>query len=212
VVREPFCGLSHGLGAVLSLIGLPVLLYLAAGRPRHVVGIALYGLGLITLYTASALYHSLHVAPRAAGLLQRLDHAAIFLLIAGTYAPVCLVTLRGTLGWSLLAAEYTLALVGVIVVLCRLRLPDALRVVLYLFMGWLALAALGPLSAALPRAGLVWLLAGGVLYSVGTVIFATDRPHLWPGRFSAHDLWHVFVLGGSLCHFVLMARFVAPAT
>jgi len=188
-----------------------VLLYLAAGRPRHVVGLTLYGAGLIALYTASALYHSLHVAPRVAALLQRLDHGAIFLLIAGTYAPVCLVTLHGTLGWSLLAAEYTLALVGVVMVLCRLRLPTVLRVALYLIMGWLALAALGPLSAALPPAGLAWLFAGGVLYTLGTVIFATDRPHLWPGRFSAHDLWHVFVLGGSLCHYILMARFVAPA-
>ncbi len=210
-IKEPFCGYSHAMGAFLAIGALVTLLVLAQGRAWHVVSFAIYGASLIALYTASALYHSLHVAPRHAERLQRFDHSAIFLLIAGTYTPVCLVTLRGAWGWSLLSVEYGLAVIGIATCLFWKRNPDWLRVTLYVCMGWLAIIAMGPLSQALPPAALAWLVGGGVVYSVGTVIFATDWPHLWPGKFTAHDLWHVFVLGGSACHFILMLRFVAPA-
>lgn len=214
-IREPFCGLSHGAGAVLSAVALVVLLVLARGRLWHTLGFAVFGISLILLYSASALYHCLPATtPRALERLQRFDYVAIFLLIAGTYAPICLVALRGSgaWGWGLLAAQYTLAGIGIGGVLLgrrRWRLPDGVRVALYVVMGWMCVIALGPLRAALDPAALGWLLAGGLAYSLGTVIFALDRPHLWPGRFSAHDLWHLFVLGGSACHFVLMCRFAA---
>ena len=210
-LREPFCGISHGVGAALSLVGLVVLLVISRGRPWHVVSFAIYGVSLVLLYTASALYHSLRVAPRNADRLMRFDHSAIYLLIAGTYTPVCLITLRGTLGWSIFGVEWGLALTGILTTLLWKSAPDWFRVVLYLIMGWLIAATLGPLRAALPAQAFWGIIAGGVTYSVGTVIFAIDRPHLWPGRFSAHDLWHLFVLGGSACHFVTMARFIAPS-
>lgn len=210
-IKEPFCGLSHGTGVVLSVVALVALLVMAGGRPWHTVGFAIYGVSLITLYTMSTLYHTLPVSPRARVWLQRLDHSAIYLLIAGSYTPLCLVTLRGGWGWSLLGVIWGLAIAGIACSLSWHRAPQWLRVVLYVVMGWLVLLALGPLRAALSPEGLMWLVAGGVVYSVGTVIFATDKPHLWPGKFSAHDLWHLFVLGGSACHFVVMARFVAPA-
>jgi hemolysin III len=208
-LKEPFCGLSHLVGVVLSGIALVVLLLLAWGRPWHLVSFAIYGASLIVLYTASTLYHSLPVAARHADRLRRFDHIAIFLLIAGTYVPMCLVTLRGPWGWSLLAAECGMAAIGIAAVLFWANGPDWLRVALYLCMGWLAVIALAPLREALPAAALAWLLGGGVVYTAGTVILATDYPHLRPGKFTAHDLWHLFVLGGSACHFVLMLLYVA---
>lgn len=213
-LREPFCSGSHLLGAVLSVVALIVLVCLADGRIPHLIGFTLYGASLVALYTASGLYHGVFPAPHAPRRLQRLqrfDHSAIFLLIAGTYAPLCLVTLRGPWGWGLFAAEYTLALVGIVASVGQKRLPDIARITLYLVMGWLVVAVTPPLRAALPPAGLALLVGGGLTYCAGVVVFATDRPHLWPGRFSAHDLWHVFVMAGSVCHFLLMLFFIVPA-
>jgi hemolysin III len=208
-IKEPFCGLSHLAGALLSVVGLVALLILANGRPWHLVSFAIYGVSLVVLYTASALYHSLPVAPHHIHRLRRFDYSAIFFLIAGTYVPICLVPLRGAWGWSLLGAEYGMALLGSSAVLFRRRLPEGLCMVLYLVMGWLAVVAMGPLRQALQPHALGWLLGGGIAYTLGAAILARDRPHLWPGKFSAHDLWHVCVLGGSACHFVMMLCLVA---
>lgn len=203
-VKDPFCGISHAVGAVLSVAGLVALLALAHGRPRLTVGFAVYGVSLILLYSASALYHSLTLAEHHVARLQRCDFVGIFLLIAGTYTPVCLVVLRGVWGWSLLGAEWGMAAVGIAGILFLRRMPAWLRVTLYVVMGWLAVIAIAPLRRHLPPSAMTWLLAGGIAYTVGTVFYATEWPNLWPGKFEAHDLWHVFVLGGSACHFALM--------
>jgi hemolysin III len=150
------------------------------------------------------------VSERGVQRLRIFDRVGIYLLIAGTYTPLCLVPLRGAWGWSLLGVVWGLALVGSLCEIAWRRAPDWLGLVLYVLMGWLIVIAAGPLTRTLSGAGLGWLMAGGVVYSVGTVIFATERPRLWPGVFSAHELWHLFVLGGSACHFVMMVRFVAP--
>lgn len=210
-LREPFSGISHGVGALLAVAGLVALLILARGKPWHTLSFAIYGGSLILLYSASALYHLLPVSTRNLARLMRFDHSAIFLLIAGTYAPVCLVLLRGAWGWSLLTAEYVLATIGIVSVILFKSKPDWLRVVIYLGMGWLALIALPPLRSILSVPAMAWLIGGGVVYTLGTVVYATNRPHLWPGKFSAHDLWHLFVLGGSACHFVLMLYIVTMA-
>ncbi len=180
----------------------------ARGHPLKTVSFAIYGVSLVLLYTASALYHSLCVGPRAEKVLMRLDHGAIYLLIAGTYTPICLLVLRGGWGWSLFGMEWGLAAIGIGATLFWRTAPDWVRVVLYLVMGWLIVVALGPLRHALPPAALTGIVAGGIAYSVGVVVYATDRPHLWPGRFSAHDLWHLFVLGGSACHYMTVVRFL----
>lgn len=203
-VREPFSGLSHGIGALLSILGLIVLLVLAHGRLWHSVGFGIYGASLIALYAASAAYHSLHVSERGLHRLMLCDHGAIFLLIAGTYAPLCLVTLRTGWGPCLLSMEYGLAALGILCVFLFNSKPEWLRVVLYMGMGWLALLALPALRTLLPPAAVGWLVGGGVMYTVGVVFYATNRPRLWPGKFGAHDLWHVFVMAGSACHFVMM--------
>jgi hemolysin III len=209
-IKEPFCGVSHAIGAVLAVAGLCLLLWLGRGKALHLTSFSIYGASLIVLYIASTLYHTLRVGERAGYWLQRLDHSAIFLLIAGSYTPVCLLALRGAWGWSLFGIIWGLAAFGVSASLFWRSKPQWLRVTLCVVMGWLVLVAIGPLHAALPAAALWWLLAGGITYSVGTVIYAADKPHLWPGKFSAHDLWHVFVIGGSVCHFVVMARYIAP--
>lgn len=210
-VREPFCGISHFTGAVLSVAGLITLVIMARGRAWHTVAFSIYGVSLILLYTASCLYHSLHTSERGIEVLKRCDHIGIYLLIAGTYTPMCLVLLRGAWGWSMLGVEYGLAAMGIAAVLFWGRAPSWVRVVLYLCMGWLVVIAMGPVRQVIPPTAVAWLATGGILYTVGTVVYAAEWPNLWPGRFHAHDLWHVFVMAGSACHFVLMLRFVAPA-
>ena len=209
-VREPFCGLSHGLGACLAAAALVTLLLASHGDPWRIVAFALYGASLVFLYTVSALYHSLRLPEADLDRWQRVDHIAIFLFLVGGYSPLCLVSLRGPWGWSLFGTVCLLAFVGILGSRPRHGLPDWARVLLYTVMGWLALIAAAPLERALTPAGFGWLLAGGLLYTMGGFIFAADRPHLWPGRFNAHDLWHLFVLAGSACHFLVMLRYVAP--
>jgi len=209
-IREPFCGFSHGLGVLLSIAALVALLILAHGKLWQTISFAVFGVSLIVLYTASTLYHSLWVKPQQIIKLMRFDHVAIFLLIAGTYAPVCLVSLRGAWGWSLFGVEYGLAVIGIVCSLVWKGFPDWARIAIYVIMGWLIMIAIVPASHVLGPAGIAWLFAGGAAYSIGTVVFATDKPHLWPGKFSAHDLWHIFVLVGSACHFILMACVIAP--
>jgi hemolysin III len=197
-VREPFNGLSHLAGALLSLAGLLFLVAISLGKPWHLAGFAIYGASLVALYAASTLYHSLPVCPRRVEQLLVLDHVAIYLLIAGTYTPLCLVPLRGPWGWSLLTVVWGIAVVGITLRLAWRTAPEWIPVVLY------------PLGRALAPSGIAWLFAGGVVYTAGAAIFASQRPRLWPGVFSSHELWHVFVLGGSACHFVVMLLFVAP--
>ena len=209
-IREPFNGLSHLIGAVLGIAALVVLVCLARGKPWHLSAFAIYGATLILLYLASTLYHSLPVSERGVQRLRMFDRVGIYLLIAGTYTPICLVPLRGGWGWSLLGVVWGLALFGSLCELVWRTAPRWVGLGLYVVMGWLVILAVGPLMRTLTGAGLDWLLAGGLVYSVGAVIYATDRPRLWPGVFDAHDLWHVLVLSGSVCHFVVMVRFVAP--
>lgn len=203
-ISDPFSAISHMVGAGLSIAALVVLLVLAHGRPWDTVSFAIYGATLILLYTASSLHHSI----RHVNGLERLDHAMIYLLIAGSYTPMCLIILRGAWGWSIFGVEWGLAVVGVSLSIFWKKVPDALRLVLYIAMGWLIVIAIVPLRAMITNTEWYWLVAGGVTYTVGAVVFATDWPHLWPGKFHAHDLWHLFVLGGSICHFIMMLLLV----
>lgn len=211
VPRDPFSGASHLGGAGLSVGGLVVLMGAAEGKPWHLTSFAIYGASLILLYCASGLYHSLHVTPHRLEKLRAFDMVAIYFLIAGTYTPVCLISLRGSSGWILLGTVWGIALGGAAARIAWRGMPDWLSLALYLVMGWLAVGVISPLVQALPPPAIAWLLAGGVCYSVGAAVYATERPRLWPGAFGAHDLWHVFVLAGSACHFVMILVFVAPA-
>jgi hemolysin III len=209
-LKDPFASASHAVGIVLSMVALVVLLMRSKGCRTRKVSFTIYGLSLILLYTCSTLYHSLNLSPTGVLWLQRLDFCAIFLLIAGSYTPVCLITLRGRWGKFLLCSVWTMGMLGIAGTLFWWDAPAWIRVVLYVAMGWMAMLGFSPLRQGLSTPGLCWLVGGGIVYSIGTVIFVLDQPYLWHGKFTAHDLWHVFVLAGSACHFVVMSRFVAP--
>jgi hemolysin III len=209
-LREPVSGLTHLAGVLLALIALIVLLTRAGGRVDQLVAFGIFGLSLIALYSASALYHLLPVSPAATARLRRLDHMMIFILIAGTYTPVCVLALEG--GWraGLLGLVWTLALCGVALKLLWMEAPRWLSVGVYLAMGWLAVIAASAIFRAIPYGGIAWILGGGLVYSAGALIYALKRPNLVPGVFGFHELWHLFVLAGSACHFWAMLRYIAP--
>ncbi len=200
---EKFNAVTHLVGAVLALAGAIVLVVLAAvgGDPWKVVSVAIYGVTLVVLYSFSVLYHSLR--GRAKNVLRELDHQSIYLLIAGSYTPFCLVTLRGPWGWSLLGIVWGLAVLGGLLELWSSREPRILPVVIYLLMGWVVLAALIPLLKALGPAGFAWVAAGGLFYTLGIVFYALDT------RLThAHGVWHLFVMAGSATHYVAILRYV----
>jgi hemolysin III len=197
--------LTHGAGLVASLIGLPVLVIAAAahGDAAQIVGCSVFAVSLIALYSASTLYHALPLS-RAKEIFRVLDHAAVYVLIAGTYTPFTLGVLRGAWGWTLLGVVWSLAALGIVLkVLLGFRYPRA-SALLCVVMGWLAVAAIQPMVTRVPAAGLVWLLSGGLLYTGGITFYA--RAHQ---RYS-HVVWHLFVLAGSCCHFVAVLWYAAP--
>ena len=207
-IREPVNGASHLVGLLLAGAGTILLLRMAQG-PGELVAFGVYGATLILLYGASTLYHSLTLPERPRRALRTLDHIAIYFLIAGTYTPVALITLKGPLGWTLLAAVWLIALAGVPFKLFFLDAPVWLSTSTYLAMGYLALVAVVPIAHAVSFRGLAWLVAGGIAYTIGAVIYARQRPDPFPGRFGHHEIWHLLVLAGSGCHFAFMLYHVA---
>ena len=211
-LRDPVNGLTHLVGGLLASAGLIVLLAKAAstGRVDQLVAFGVFGLSLVALYTASTLYHLLPLSPARVARLRRLDHVAIFVLIAGTYTPFCLLALLGAWRWGLLALVWGLALCGVLLKVLWMDTPRWLSVVLYLGMGWVAVVAAPALLQAVPAGGMAWVLAGGLTYSAGALVYAFKLPNLIPGAFGFHELWHLFVVAGSACHFWAVLRYVAP--
>jgi hemolysin III len=209
-LREPASGLSHLAGALLGAAGLVLLIQLALahGGPRHVVGFAVFGGTMVATYLTSALYHLLDVSPEGIRRLRRCDHAAIYLFIAGSYTPFCLLPLHGWVGWSLLVVIWAMALAGVIMKLFWLEAPRWAVVGPYLVMGWMAMLCIVPLARAMPPAGMAWVFAEGAAYSLGAVVYATKRPDPLPGVFGFHEIWHLFVIAGSFCHFWAVARYL----
>jgi hemolysin III len=210
-LREPVNGLTHLAGGLLASAGLIVLLAKVAstGRVDQLVAFGVFGLSLVALYTASTLYHLLPLSPAGVARLRRLDHVAIFVLIAGTYTPFCLLALDGAWRWGLLALVWALALCGVLLKVLWMGGPRWLSVVLYLGMGWVAVVAAPALLQAVPVGGMAWVFAGGLIYSVGALVYGFKRPNPIPGVFGFHELWHLFVVAGSACHFWAVLRFVA---
>jgi hemolysin III len=200
--EEIASSVTHGVGVILSLIALPTLIIVALARHDvwQVVGGAIFGTTLLLLYGASTLYHALP-SPRAKRVFRVLDHAAIYLLIAGTYTPFALGVLRGGWGWSLLGAVWTLAAIGIVVKATWGFRAARLSTAVYLAMGWLIVVAMQPLVARIGIAGVAWLLAGGLAYSAGVVFFAWERLRY------GHMVWHLFVLAGSVFHFVAVLRY-----
>lgn len=207
--NEPASALTHLIAAVLSAFGLALLVTVAAltATAWHVVGLSVFGGALILLYVASATYHFLGHG-LAKRVMRRIDHAMIYVLIAGTYTPLCLTVLRGAWGWTLLGVIWGVALGGIILKSSGVFLPVWLSTTLYVLMGWLAVTALAPLMAAIGWAGMVWMLIGGVAYTVGALVYWLETQ--WPrkGVWGLHEWFHILIMIGSLSHFWLMWNYV----
>ena len=204
IAEEIANSITHGIGAAFSVAGLVILVVTAAlrGTVWHIVSCAVFGVSLVLLYLSSTLYHAL-TARRAKRVFRILDHASIYLLIAGSYTPFELVTLRGAWGWSLFGVVWSLAVAGIIFQSVALGRWPGFSTGVYILMGWVAVDAFRPLLHALPWPGFLWLLAGGVAYTAGVIFFAASSKF-------AHTVWHFFVLAGSVCHFCAVYFYVLP--
>ena len=206
--REPFSGFSHLFGAVLGVVGLGVLIALTWTEPGKLASMIVYGLSLILLYSASAVMHLVRAPEGALTWLNRFDHAAIYMLIAGTYTPFCYNLLSGGWRWGLLATVWGLALAGIIFKLVA-HWRRWTSTLLYLAMGWLGVIAFPQAIKVLEPAGIALVVGGGLVYSLGVIFFSLDDPANRPKWFNYHDVWHLFVLGASGLHYAAILLFVA---
>lgn len=209
-LREPVNGLTHLFAAIVALIGLVILIVLGWGEPGRVLSLVIYGVSLVLLFSASASYHLIKASPQATQRLRKFDHSAIYLLIAGTYTPICFIMFDGFWKWGLLGIVWGLAIAGIGVKIFFIKAPRWLTAGVYVLMGWLGIFAIQEMLASLPVGALVWLLAGGVVFTLGAVVYVTKFLDFIPGKFGFHEVWHIFVILGALAHFVMIAIYVAP--
>ena len=209
-IKEPVNGFTHLAGALFSVAGLTLLVTLSAinATPWHVVSFSIYGSSMILLYTASSLYHLLPLSEKVTRIFRTIDHAMIYVLIAGTYTPCCLVALRGGWGWSLFGVVWGLAVLGIAFKVFWLEAPRWISTSFYVGMGWVVIVVIYPLVQRMPLGGLLWLAGGGVFYTIGAVIYGLEKPDPWPKVFGHHEIFHLFVLAGSFCHFMLMFCYI----
>lgn len=209
-VREPANAYTHLAGVLLSIPALVMLLHKALmyGQSTHVVAFSIFGTSMVLLYLASTLYHMLPLSEKGIKLLRQLDHVMIYILIAGTYTPISLIVLDGIAGWTLFAVIWSLALLGILFKLLWFHAPSWISLVLYLVMGWAVIAVLPVLWKNFPLKANVWILAGGLAYTVGAVFYALRWPNPSPNYFNFHAIWHIMVMGGSFCFFWLMYQYV----
>jgi len=209
-VKDPVSGYTHLAGAVLSVAALTVLVVISSYRATawHVVSFSIYGASMVMLYLASSAYHLIPLKDKGTRVLKKVDHVMIFMMIAGTYTPFCLIPLRGKWGWSIFGIVWGIAALGIAFKLFFIHAPRWFSTVLYIIMGWICIVAIYPIVQTVPAGGVFWLAAGGVSYTVGAVIYVLKRPNPWPGVFGFHEIWHLFVLGGSFCHFIVMIKYI----
>lgn len=209
-LRDPLSGLTHFIAAVLAVFATVFLILRSVDpiMPWHIVTFSIFGGAMVLLYTASTLYHWLPVSDDWIRFLRRVDHSMIFFYIAATYTPICLIPLRGPWGWSLFGVIWGLAVAGIVMKIFWLSAPRWLSTAIYIAMGWLVLVGVYPLVQALSVGALFWLALGGVVYTLGAVIYATKWPNPMPKLFGFHEIFHLFVIGGTACHFVVMYYYV----
>lgn len=212
-IREPGSAITHFIAMMMAIVAATPLMVKAAMSGNHIVFIAMavFMGSMVALYGASAIYHTVNVKAGILKVFRKLDHMMIFVLIAGSYTPVCLIILDRKAGYTLLAAVWGIAIVGMITKACWITCPKWFSSIIYIAMGWSCLSVLGPLWNTLSRNAFLWLLAGGVIYTVGGVIYALKLP-IFNSRhknFGSHEIFHLFVMGGSICHFIFMYLYVA---
>jgi hemolysin III len=204
-LEELFNSITHGAGLFISIIGLILLIVFSSlyGQVNHIVSCTIFGITLVLLYTASTLYHSFR-KPNIKHFFKIMDHSCIYALIAGTYTPFMLVIVRGTLGWSIFAIVWVLTILGIVFKAFFVNRFKIISTIAYLSMGWLIIFAIKPLFHTLPGEGIIWLVAGGLAYTLGTIFYT------WKKLPFNHAIWHVFVLAGSICHFMAVFFYVVP--
>ncbi len=209
VIKDPVSGISHLIGAMLSIAALSVLVTLSANNATvwHVVSFSIYGASMILLYLASSAYHIFNLGEKGTRRLKKLDHVMIFMMIAGTYTPFCLIPLRGGWGWSIFGIVWSLAALGIVFKLFFIYAPRWLSTLIYVVMGWISIAAIYPIVKNIPAGGVAWLVAGGLMYTLGAVVYVKKKPN-FSKHFGFHEIWHLFVLAGSFCHFMTMIKYV----
>lgn len=212
-LKDPGSAITHFIGWLMAVFAAIPLLIRAATAPDHihVISLAIFIVSMILLYAASTIYHSLDISKKVNRRLRKLDHMMIFVLIAGSYTPICLIAIGGALGTKLLALVWGIAIAGIIIKAFWITCPKWFSSVLYIGMGWVCVLAFTQILNSLSPAAFGWLLAGGIIYTIGGVIYALKLP-IFDGKhknFGSHEIFHLFVMGGSLCHFVLMYFFVA---
>ncbi|NSB11953.1 PAQR family membrane homeostasis protein TrhA [Clostridium beijerinckii] len=210
-LREPINGLTHFVGAVLSLFALIAMLikvYTRGSSTITFVSVLFFGISMILLYSASATYHSVIANDKVIKILKRLDHSMIFILIAGSYAPFCLVALNGKVGINLFLAVTICAVIGIAFKLCWVTCPRWLSSSMYIGIGWFAIFAIYPMSQVLSSFGLSWLVLGGIMYTIGGIIYAlkSDKIKVW--LFGRHEIFHIFIMLGTLCHFICVFVYI----
>jgi hemolysin III len=201
-LREPVNSLTHWGGAILALAGLIALLIIGWSTPAKIISLAIYGVSLIAMFSASATYHMVRVKDKALEIFRKIDHSAIFLLIAGTYTPFCINAFTGFWKWGMLSIVWSLAIIGIVVKIFYIRAPRWVNAGIYVLMGWISVLAAGQMLAALPVWVFTWLIVGGVIYTLGAVVYATKIFNFKPGVFGFHEVWHIFVLLAAAAHFV----------
>ena len=212
-IREPGSAITHFIGMMLAVFASTPLLIKAAVSDglTAFVAMTVFMLSMIALYGASALYHSVMVKDRILRVFRKIDHMIIFGLIAGSYTPVCLIVLGGSLGYTLLTVVWTIAIIGMLIKALWITCPKWFSSIIYIAMGWVCLGVFGQLWSTLPHSAFLWLLAGGIIYTIGGVIYALKLP-IFNNRhryFGSHEIFHLFVMGGSICHFIFMYLYVA---
>ena len=213
-IREPGSAITHFIAMMMAVFAAtPLLIKAALSSDGKITLLALgiFCISMILLYGASATYHSLNISGKALRIFRKIDHMMIFVLIAGSYTPVCLIILGGKLGYTLLSVVWGIALFGMILKACWVTCPKWFSSVIYIAMGWVCLGVFGTLWNVLPHAAFGWLLAGGIIYTIGGVIYALKLP-IFNGKhkfFGSHEIFHLFVMGGSICHLIFMYLYVA---
>lgn len=210
--RDPVSGFTHLGAAIAAFLGLGILLIIARENLWKQFSLMVYGFSLTLMFSASAAYHLPKARPQVILWLRKLDHAAIYLLIAGTYTPICLNMFTGFWKWGMLAIVWSFALIGILIKMFFINSPRWASAAVYMIMGWLAVIAMGEIITTMPAGAIFWLVAGGLVFSLGAVVYATKIMNFKPGVFGFHESWHIFVILGCLCHFILIAIYVAPSS
>jgi hemolysin III len=211
--KDPGSAITHFIGMLMAIFSATPLLIRAAKQPDpvHLVSLAIFIISMIILYSASTIYHTFNLSDHANKILKKFDHMAIFVMIAGSYTPICLIVLKGKLGFSMFLLIWGMAIAGMIVKMFWIYCPKWVSSVIYIAMGWTCVLAFTQILNSLPKAGFFWLFAGGIIYTVGGVIYALKLPlfNTKHKYFGSHEIFHLFVMGGSICHFILMYQFIS---